>query len=374
MNKIIIIVIIAIILTGGYFFLYSKEEQDKEEPITIGAVLPMTGIAAVYGENEKNGIDLAVKEINEAGGIAGRKLRIIYEDDQTEPKNTVSAIQKLIAVDKVEIVIGGTWDFLANAAIPVIHENKKVLITPSALPDTLETKSPYVFIMHSPVAIHQSVFENFLSQFDSGKVATIVVNNPWGLAHLETYKKAIAATNNVLIKEIILPQFDNNDIQRELTLIKSLAPDVLLVTMNLSDSAVFARKQAELRIIAKILAHENLANTYYEGNVAGNYLEGITIFKFSAADSAFTARYEEVYGEKPSTYADTAYDAVYVIKQAIENMNGATDAESIRTGLKKITNYKGASGAIDLSVNNFPANKVPVLETFKNGAFVKFEE
>jgi len=95
---------------------------------------------------------LAVDEINKSGGVAGRQVQVVIEDDHTDPKQTVSAVQKLIVVDHVNALIGGTWDFLANAAIPVIDRQKMVMITPSALPDTLEKTSPYLFVTHSPVS------------------------------------------------------------------------------------------------------------------------------------------------------------------------------------------------------------------------------
>lgn len=367
------IAIVVIIILGGYIlFGRESEEQISGEPIKIGVVLPLTGIAAAHGENERKGIELAIKEINEQGGIDGRQIQAIFEDDQTEPKHSVSAVNKLISIDQVEVIIGGTWDFLANAIIPVIDENKKILITPSALPDTLESDSPYLFIVHSPVTINQNAFETFLSQFKEGKIVVMVVDNPWGLAHLNTFRKAITEANNVLVKEVILPKFDNNDIQRELTLIKPLRPDAIVSAMNFSDYAVFAKKRVELGISAEILAHYDIVDSFHQGNIPKEFMENIVIYRFSSPKSGFVDQYQKEYGEEPRTYADTAYDAVYVIKQAIENANGKSSVNDILSGLKKITNYDGASGAIDFSENNYPANKVPVLEIFKDGQFVPY--
>jgi len=80
----------------------------KKEPreIRIGAVLPLTGSAAVWGQNAKMGLEIALEEVNAAGGPQGKKVKIIYEDSQSEPTKAVSALQKLISTDRVPVVIG----------------------------------------------------------------------------------------------------------------------------------------------------------------------------------------------------------------------------------------------------------------------------
>ena len=132
MKNLIWLIVVLVIIGGGAWWFSQKPETPPAaaEPIKIGAVLSLTGPAAPHGENEKMGIDLAVTEINNTGGILGRPLKIIYEDDQTSPVQTVTSTTKLITIDKVEAIIGGTWDFLINAAAPVIREKKKILITP----------------------------------------------------------------------------------------------------------------------------------------------------------------------------------------------------------------------------------------------------
>ncbi len=374
MNKKLIWLLVAIAVIVAVFVSVAKKATDSKNKtiIKIGAVLPLTGIAAAHGENERDGINLAIKEINAAGGINGKLLEVVLEDDQTDPKTTVTAVTKLINVDRVEVIIGATWDFLANAAIPVIDQNKKVLITPSALPDTLEVASPYLFNTHSPVAINESVFEKFLEQFTSGKIVIITPNIPWGKAHADTFKKAIEHTGNTLAKEIILPKFDNNDIQRELTLIRNLRPDAILTAINFSDTVSFAKKKQELGIKAKVLAEQKTEDMYTRDELSESNLRDFYVFRFSVPSQEFIQKYKAEYGKSPQEYADTAYDAVYAIKLAIENA-GEYDAESIKNGLHKIAHFDGASGKIDFTTNNYPGNKLPVLEMFNGERFVEVD-
>jgi ABC-type branched-subunit amino acid transport system substrate-binding protein len=100
-------VIVIIILLGILYGVNRKPiAPTTKEPIKIGAILPLTGEAAVWGENVKTGIELAKEGINKKGGINGRKIEVIYEDGQCDSKTGVSAVQKLITVDKFQVIIG----------------------------------------------------------------------------------------------------------------------------------------------------------------------------------------------------------------------------------------------------------------------------
>ncbi|TAK57042.1 amino acid ABC transporter substrate-binding protein, partial [Patescibacteria group bacterium] len=204
-SKTIFFTLVVVILVIAGFKLSNKTQN--EEPIIIGAILPQTGIAAIVGETERQGIELAVKEINDEGGVDGRMFRVAFEDDRTDPKETVTAIRKLTSTQDVSAIIGGTWDFLANAAIPVAEAEQVVLISPSALPDTLEKESPYYFVTHSPVSSVESAVKRWLISNNTKRVVLMSVNNLWGQAHLKTFRKATEGQGITILKEIVVPQF-----------------------------------------------------------------------------------------------------------------------------------------------------------------------
>jgi branched-chain amino acid transport system substrate-binding protein len=361
---IIIIIILALVGWRAY-----EGQKARGSSITIGAVLPLSGVAAQDGENEKNGIAMAISEINATGGIGGRQLSAIFEDDESDPKISVSAVTKLISIDNIQVMIGGTWDFLANAVVPVIAQDKRVMITPSTFPDTLQATSTYLFETHSPVAIDEPIFEKFLNRFKNPRVVVIAPSQPWGMAHVRAFEQAIAATHSQLVKEVILPNFDDNDIQGQLTLVKPLRPDVILTAINFDDYAAFMKRRFALGISAPVLAEQKVEDMYARDNLSADLLSNVFVFRFSPSSPTFVSAYQKMYGDAPKEYADTAYDSVYVIKQAIEESGEKTDADSIRMGLKKITSYQGASGLIDFSQNNYAENKTPILDEFVGGNF-----
>jgi len=140
-NKVIIGVIIVILVVSGIIYGVKNSNTDSNVDITIGAVLSQTGYGAVDGVHIKKGMDLAVMDLKKEG----INVKIVYEDDATDPKQTVSAIQKVINQDKVDVVVGPIWSFLVDAAAPVIDSNKIVTLSPSSSSEVVEGGSDYMF-------------------------------------------------------------------------------------------------------------------------------------------------------------------------------------------------------------------------------------
>jgi len=199
------------------------------------------------------------------------------------------------------------------------------------------------------------------------------INNAWGKAHERTFEKALEnAGRHTLVATVVLPKFDDNDIQAELTKLKPLRPTLILTALNLHDPAIPVRKNRELGLNMQVVAHNNIAPNVLNGDVSSEVMEGLVTYHLSPPKDSFVVAYRERFGREPISEADTAYDALFVIKEAMEK-TGATDAESIRRGLREVTDYDGVSGRIDFSEHNYPENKVPILKVFRGGEFVPLE-
>lgn len=377
MNKILIIstiIVVIIVIVGIGYFVGRWPIQDTRETIKIGAVLSLTGYAKQHGQNIREGIELATAELNALGGINGREIEIVYEDDATDPKNTVTAVRKLINIDKVDLIIGPTWDYLANAVIPVLNEERKIALAPSVAGDTIEIRSPYFFPTFPPVAFKQGAVERFLNSSQGQRIGVITINNVWGLAHLEAYKKAIEVTDNELAQEIILPEFDGNDIASELSAMKDANLDIILFILSDADSISFVKKIKELNIQVKLLGNERIGRMIQKGEQPEEVIkavEGIYVVDYALPSEGFIKKFKEAYGKTPSSYSDTAYDTIFLIAQVIEQYG--IDTESMKQGLKEVE-YIGASGAISFDENNFSSNKQAVLLFIKDGKVTLYEE
>jgi branched-chain amino acid transport system substrate-binding protein len=364
-----IIVVVVILLVLGFT---KNSQKASGETIKIGAVLPLTGVGASYGEPQKNAIYMAVSEINAAGGINGRTLQVIYEDDQTNPKGSVSAVQKLNSVDQVVAIIGPAWDSLANAALPVVSTAKIPTVLVSVAPDSLDGSNDYVFSTYPTNASYQPIFEEYLRAYPGKTIVSIVYSGPWGITHQKALEKAAANTNNKIIKEIVVPQFDNNDIQRELSLVKALKPDIIFTALSTGDSKEVLVRNKSLGIDAMILGQQNEKFAFANKDLTADFYNKVTIFSRKSANKDYLEKYQNKYGQPSVSEADGAYDAVYVLKKAIE-IGGGT-REGIEAGLKKIRNFQGVTGIIDYSTSNYSNNKSPILEKLEGGNFVEIKK
>ena len=150
--------------------------QPKKEPevIKIGAILPLTGDASIYGSALKEGLDLALEEINTKGGIIGKKVVVIYEDSQADPKVAVSAINKLINIDKVKIILGEMFSSVTLAIAPIAQKSQVVLISPTVSAEAVPNVGDYIFSIYPSDAYDGKFLANFVYNEIEKKNAAII--------------------------------------------------------------------------------------------------------------------------------------------------------------------------------------------------------
>ncbi len=177
------------------------------QPIKIGVELPLTGYAAPYGEDAKRGAELAVDEINSAGGINGRKVEAVYEDDGAVGKTAVSATQKLIDVDKVPVIVGGMMASAALSAAPIARERKVVFVaTISSHPD-LTSEELYVYRVFITVRMHGNTMAKYAyNVLKARTAAALTPNNDYGVTHEKAIRERFTKLGGTwLISESYAP-------------------------------------------------------------------------------------------------------------------------------------------------------------------------
>lgn len=351
-----------------------QKVSDNAEPIKIGVVASLTGPGAFYGQNIRKGVELAIDEINQQGGTNGRLFSALYEDDATNPKQTVSAALKLIEVNNVKAIIGVQWDFLANAVIPIANDKKIVMISAAAPFDSLlpaHQESPYFFTTFPSAIASQHAVKRVLEVEQVKTAVIIATNNDWGLAHTRAYKEAAQLTEVKILETFLLSKTEQNDLRTIVSKAKELNPDVLMLVMNDADNIDFVRRYRELGLTAAVVAHENFSDPLYTGRLPIKDAEGFYFFEYPDPDPAFVQRFETFHNEKPQIAADTAYDAVYSLKRAVES-SGSMIRGGIAEGMREVS-FEGASGPIDFTSSNYPEGKKAVLKRIEDGKVVVVE-
>src|SRR5437660_4919013 len=129
----------------GLLLIIISACHNNSQALRVGCITPLTGEGADYGAATKRGLDLATEKINDVGGVNGKHIEIIYEDDQMKGETATSAIQKLITVDKVPVIIGAFGSSVTLAIAPIAERNKVVLFSASSTADAIKDSGDYVF-------------------------------------------------------------------------------------------------------------------------------------------------------------------------------------------------------------------------------------
>lgn len=347
MNKKLVwgIIAIAIIIV---IILVSKKPPSQapgsNEPIKIGADLSLTGLASQDGESIKSGLELARADL-EAKGV---NVEVIYQDDKTEPKTTVSAIQAL-NLQKVQAIIGPTWSYLGDAGVPIADQLKIVTIQPANTSEYVSARSPYSFFTVVKVARLVDPLTAWFKQSDKKRVAIIRNQGSW----YEVVEKAVedAAKNagvQVVYKESLEFGTADSSMATIMTKVKAAKPDLIFNEMD-DDKGVtsFFNKTNQLGIVADVMSVTTaLGRQITNGNAHLSTGASLYIAVPKTSD-AFNAKYQAAYSTPAQPYADRAYDSLMLLVDAIQN-RGETP---LNTYLSTKTDYQGYLGQYKFDQN-----------------------
>lgn len=372
-TKIITAIIMAVIVLGGGYVVYQKSAQ--ADVIKIGIVGTLTGNAAYFGQQELRGAELAKEEINKNGGINGKKIEFIVEDSAASPATAVTVIKKLIEVDKVKYVVGDSWNSTVISMLPVVNENRVIMISPFAGLNQLSQNDYFFRTIASTEDMMNKLAEYAYTTKNTRKVAILQAKNPFGEEHAKYFTEAFEKLGGqvVAIEGVELAQ---DDVRSELVKMKAKGPDTILNIHAAGAKMGVAMKQAkELGIEVNWLGQLGAENAAIQKDYKG-IADGIVYpypFDVTAEDAEaqkFVKLYQEKYNESPELVAANAYDAVRVLAKTIAVAGDNT--EKAREYISTIRDFKGAGGVISFDQNG-DVKKDIVIKVFKGGSFVKAE-
>ena len=363
------------LLFSGVILLFVVEACTMEKgEIVIGAILPLSGDVAQYGVNCKNGIELAVDEVNTEGGIRGRKIKIVFEDSKASPRDAVSAFRKLITVDKVSCVIGPLASSCAMATAPIANENEVVSFSPGASTPRLTDAGEFVFRNWQSDTLEAHVMSEYAYEQGWERIAIFYINNDFGKSLSDYFKENYEHNVGSII---IVETFEQNstDFRTQLTKIKSTYPDAIYLLSYPKETPLILNQATELDVECKFLgvaAFEDpsiieIAGRNAEGII---YTHAIPPAPDDPAYSHFIEEYLARYGEAPGLIADTGYDAVHMLVEAYRNIESQEfSGIEIARSLGKIKDFPGASGRMSFDENGDVIKPIGI-KTVRGGGFV----
>jgi branched-chain amino acid transport system substrate-binding protein len=348
--------------------------KKAEDTIKIGGVFPITGDVPALGAAMENGAELAVKEINAAGGILGKQIELVVEDDQNQASVAPNAITKLIEQDKVSAVVG---TYSSKCSIPmaaVAKENNVVMITPASTNEKVTLEGgEYVFRACFIDPYQGKVGAKFaVDNLGATKAAMLYdVGNDYSVGISKEFKSNFEELGGKIVYEETY-NAGESDFKAFLTEIKELGVDVLYLPDNYSTVGLIAKQARELGIDCPLLGSDSWSDPGLvevgQDAIEGSYFtDHASMTSDNEKIQNFIKSYKTEYNLDPSSFSVLSYDSVYLVAEAIKKA-GNTDSAAIKDALTSI-DYAGIGGQITFDENRNPV-KSAYINKVENGEFI----
>lgn len=330
------VVVVLVVLIGGWMLLKGNKAPKVEGAVTIGVSAPLTGEAASYGEWIKAGIDLAVKEVNDAGGVNGQPVQVIYEDDKCN-QTGANVFQKFTAVDRVTAIIGPICSAAAGPGIPIAENARIPAIIWGSAPD-LPVGKDFIFRSY-PSDSFQGKYsaEYIFNELGKKQVAVVYTKNDWGQGLRDTFIEEFTKLGGTVVYEEGVTQ-DATDLRTVMAKVKAANPEFIYIPLYPANAILAVKEMKTLGMTQGALGGDALESEEF---LSVPEAEGVLISSahFNNPDD-FKARIKAATGKDSGFATPLAYDTFNLLINVIKEVG--TNPDAIREGLAK-ANYEGIS-------------------------------
>lgn len=376
----------AVLMTAALFTGCGGDDKDVSggagdgNEFVIGGIGPTTGTAATYGEAVKNGAELAVKEINDAGGINGVPIRFEWQDDESDAEKSVNAYNTL--KDKgMQILMGTVTSQPCAAVVAETSSDNMFQLTPSgSAVESIAGDNAFRVCFSDP---NQGIGSaDYMAEHYAGKTVGVIYNSS-DVYSSGVYEK-FAGEADVKGVEIVAAEAFTKDAKTDFTVqlqkIKESGADILFLPIYYEEAALILTQADQIGLDVTFFGCDGLDGVVTQLGDNAELAEGVILLTPFAADAkdektqTFTASYEEAYdGLVPTQFAADAYDAIYIIKAAIEKAEATPDmsvsdlCEALKKAMVEIT-VDGVTGSMTWSADGEPT-KEPKAMVIKDGSY-----
>lgn len=344
-----------------------KEEVDRS-PIKIGYFGDLSGPTLNFGRSAYNGVVMAADEINQAGGIRGRKIDVVIEDDRGSPEEAARLTAKLIDKDKVIAIIAGGTSGISRAAAPKAQSSHIPFISPSSTDPAVTQTGDYIFRACFVDSFQGEVMASFAANTLNAHKAAILFdfNSPYGRGLTDFFKTSFAKLGGEIVSEQSYAQGDE-DFKGQLSSISAAEPDVIYIPGYYGDVARIAKQARLIGLEQPLLGGDgwDAPELWQLGGAAlnGAYISThYSIDDPSPAIQAFVESYKQRYQNLlPDAHAALAYDATRLLFGAITRAD-TTDSEKLREALAQTRNFEGVTGVISMDSDRNAVKPAVVLK------------
>lgn len=369
------VVALAVILTGcnkssepaGGSGTGSAENAPAGDVIKVGEFASLTGKEATFGQMSHHGTELAIDDINAAGGVLGKKLQLLTEDDQSKQGESKTIARKLIARDGVVALLGEVASGRSLEAAPVCQESHIPQISPSSTNPKVTEIGDYIFRVCFTDPLQGRVLARFAEQTLKAKRVAVLTDaaNTYSVGLATYFKAAFTNEGDVLVDEQKYSGGDK-DFHAQLTTIKSDNPEAIFIPGYYTDVGLIARQARELGITVPLFGGDGWESQELI-SIGGDAVEG-TYFSthFSPEEPEpkvqdFVNKFKAKYGSMPDAMAALGYDSAMLLADAFKRA-GTTDGPKVRDALAATKDFPGIAGNITIDEHRDAKKPLVIIE------------
>ncbi len=343
------------------------------DTIPVGEYASLTGLTASFGTASHNGVTLVMEKANASGGVLGKKINLITEDDQSKPGEAATAVRKLISRDQVVALLGEIASSRSLEAGPIAQQSKIPMISPGSTNLKVTQIGDYIFRACFIDPFQGEVMAKFtLNTLHKTKVAVLVdVRQDYSVGLAAAYKDYFTKHGGTVVAEQSYSSGDQ-DFKAQLTSIKGSTPEAIFVPGYYNEVGLIARQSKELGIGVPLMGGDGWDSPTLT-QIGGKAIEGDYFSNhFSTDDTSpvvqgFVKDYRERFGKDPDAMAALGYDGAGVLLDAMKRAGG-TDPQKLRDAIAATKDYQGVTGNITINEQRNATKSAKVL-TIKDGKF-----
>jgi branched-chain amino acid transport system substrate-binding protein len=347
------------------------------DTIKVGEFASLTGKEATFGTSSHEGTELAINEINLAGGVLGKQIELLTEDNQSKAGEPANIVNKLISRDGVVAILGEVASSRSLEAAPIAQTAKIPMISPASTNPKVTEVGDYIFRICFIDPFQGTVMANFADKTLKAKKVAILTDakSDYSKGLAKYFKEQFAKNGGTLASELDYNGGDK-DFKAQLTTIKGAAPDAVFVPGYYNDVALIAIQAKELGLTIPLFGgdgweSENLLQVGKDA-VEGHYFSThCSPEDTSPKMVSFVAAYKKKYHKTPDAMAALGYDSVYVLAEAIKRA-GTTEGPKLRDAIAATKDFEGVTGKFSLDAKRDAVKSAAILQ-IKDGKF-KFLE
>jgi len=344
------------------------------DKVRIGVFMSLTGSTANFGISSTNGIKLAAEEVNAKGGINGKQIDILVQDDRSDASEAATIVTKFVTQDQVHAILGEVASSRSIAAAPIAQNAKIPMLTPSSTNPEVTKKGNFIFRSCFIDPVQGAAIAQFAARTLGAKRAAIMVDrkNDYSTG----LESVITATFTKMGGQMVAVQSyqeGDQDFNAQLTSLKGANPEVIFVPGYYNDVGLIAKQARDKGIKVPLLGGDgwDSVQLYAIGGTAlnGSYFSNhYSPFDTDPKVQKFVNDYKAHYGTVPDALAATAYDAANIMFDAIKRAN-SLDGTAIRDALAATKDFPGVTGNVTFNENRDAVKPIVMIEIKDGGTY-----